>query len=406
MKKNILAYLCLMCVSSQAKAETTEELRSYIKDLEKRIEIIEQKEKSNSKSEKSNNNFNFDKISIGGYIKVDLLYDMGSSAGDSVFLPTLSMNKNTGDKTRIHARESRFNITYKDKGKYGDIKGFIEVDFFGTKGTEDISNSDGLRLRHAYGEVGNFLFGQTWSNFTDVNSMPETLDFGNPEGLNATRQAQFRYTFTKNAWKTAFSVENPESDFIDSNGNSDEKSDKMPDLILSTKYSFDTGHIALAGVYRQISASNDIQSDTVNGYGLAISGTKYINKKDNIKFRFSYGDGIGRYIRDAYKHSASLDKNNYKLDSQIGYGFYVGYQHFWSDNLRSTLVYGLTQMDNNTNVIGVEKNKKLESIHANLIYALEKNVDLGIEYIYGIRELDNSDSAHVRRLQFSAKLKF
>ncbi|HSQ97595.1 MAG TPA: DcaP family trimeric outer membrane transporter [Rickettsiales bacterium] len=399
MKKNILAYFCLIFMSFQAKAETTEDLKSQIKDLEKRIKIIEEKEKSN-------NSFDFGKISLGGYIKVDLIHDMASSGGDSTFLPTISMNKNTGDKTRIHARESRFNITYKDKSDYGDIKAFIEVDFFGTKGTEDINNSDGLRLRQAYGEVGNFLFGQTWSNFTDLDSVPETLDFGNPEGINATRQAQFRYTLTKNAWTTAFSIENPESDFIDSNGDSSEKSDKIPDLILSTKYKYNSGYIALAGVYRQISASNGTQSDTANAYGLSISGTQKIYKKDNIKFRFNYGDGIGRYIRDAYKHSASLDQNNYKLDTQEAYAFFAGYQHFWLDNLRSTLAYGLTKIDNNTNVIGVEENKKLESIHLNLICSLKHNIDLGIEYIYGKRELDNGDSGYVRRIQFSTKLKF
>jgi len=406
--KKFLAYLCFVFVSLQARGETVDELKSYIKDLEKRIEKIEKEEKKSN----TNTNFDFGKVSIGGYIKVDLLYDMGVHAGDSVFLPTISTNEehSKGEKTRIHARESRLNLTYNDKSKYGDVKAFIEADFYGTKGEENIANGDGLRLRQAYGKVGNFLFGQTWTNFTDVESMPETLDFGNPAGMSSTRQAQFRYTIKRNAWQTSFAVENPESDFIDSNGDSGEttgeKSDPIPDFTILTKYSFNSGHLALAGVYRQIGADNGFQSDKVNAYGVALSGTKNIYKKDNFKFRFNYGDGIGRYIRDAYKHSASLNQNNYKLDTQTAYGFYVGYQHFWLDNLRSSLIYGLTEMDNNTEVIGTGENKKLETIHTNLIYSLEHNIELGLEYIFGKRELDNGEAGYVRRIQFSTKLKF
>lgn len=410
--KKFLVYLCFAFVSLQARAETVDELKSYIKDLEKRIEKIEKQGKQEKKSNTNSTNLDFGKVSIGGYIKVDLLYDMGVRAGDSVFLPTISTNEehSKGDKTRIHARESRLNVAYNDKSQYGDVKGFIEVDFYGTKGEENIANGDGLRLRQAYGEVGNFLFGQTWTNFVDLDSMPDTLDFGYPEGMSATRQAQFRYTIKKNKWQTSFAIENPESDFIDSNGNSGEttgeKSDPMPDFTFLTKYSFNSGHLALAGVYRQIGADDGFQSDKVNAYGIAVSGLKNVYNKDNFKFRFSYGDGIGRYIRDAYKYSASLNQNNYKLDAQTAYGFYVGYQHFWLDNLKSSLIYGLTEIDNNTEVIGTDENKRLETIHANLIYSLEQNIELGVEYIFGKRELDNGEAGYVRRIQFSTKLKF
>ena len=39
------------------------------------------------------------------------------------------------------------------------------------------SSGDQFRLRHAYGEIGDLLVGQTWTTFTDVAAAPATLDF-------------------------------------------------------------------------------------------------------------------------------------------------------------------------------------------------------------------------------------
>ena len=37
-----------------------------------------------------------------------------------------------------------------------------------------------FRLRHAYLTTGEFLVGQTWTNFGDVNASPNTLDLEGP----------------------------------------------------------------------------------------------------------------------------------------------------------------------------------------------------------------------------------
>ena len=66
------------------------------------------------------------------------------------------------------------------------IRIFTEGDFFG--------QSNAFRLRHAYGEVGSLLVGQTWTTFTDVAAAPATLDFeGSVSSVNR-RQAQARWT--------------------------------------------------------------------------------------------------------------------------------------------------------------------------------------------------------------------
>ena len=70
----------------------------------------------------------------------------------------------------------------------------MEGDFFGAAGNESVSNSNGLRVRHAYGTLGGLLAGQTWTTFSDVAAYPETVDFGGPVGVIFARQAQVRWT--------------------------------------------------------------------------------------------------------------------------------------------------------------------------------------------------------------------
>ena len=66
------------------------------------------------------------------------------------------------------------------------VRIFVEGDFF--------ENDSSYRLRHAYGEIGSLLVGQTWTTFTDVAAAPSTLDFeGSVSNVNR-RQAMVRWT--------------------------------------------------------------------------------------------------------------------------------------------------------------------------------------------------------------------
>ena len=60
------------------------------------------------------------------------------------------------------------------------LKTFVEIDFYGAEdeANEFVSNSYAPRLRHAYGSWGNWLAGQTWSTFMDLNGLGEVDAFG------------------------------------------------------------------------------------------------------------------------------------------------------------------------------------------------------------------------------------
>ena len=93
----------------------------------------------------------------------------------------------------------------------GYMRAFIEGDFAGANNT--------LRLRHAYGQWRRFIFGQTWSTFSDPEAEPDGIDF---EGLNAIvlfRQPQIRWSFPlADRFRMAFALEDPRPDLTGATG--------------------------------------------------------------------------------------------------------------------------------------------------------------------------------------------
>ncbi len=171
------------------------------------------------------------KVSIGGYVKLDLEYqDKITSAGGNRALPApqntafdrgpsgpggpaLSKDnvKSRNDQFILEAKETRFNLTATDKAGDVDLKGFIEVDFFGGLNPDGesnslVSNAGVIRLRHAMAQgtmpwgAGKLtlLVGQFWHAFGYLEgpiSRPSTVSFDLTPGLFA-REPQVKLTFS------------------------------------------------------------------------------------------------------------------------------------------------------------------------------------------------------------------
>src|SRR5438045_2352016 len=56
-----------------------------------------------------------------------------------------------------------------------------------------------FRLRHAYGELGAFGAGQTWSPFMDPDVFPNSLEYWGPTGMVFFRNVQLRWMPIKGA---------------------------------------------------------------------------------------------------------------------------------------------------------------------------------------------------------------
>src|SRR5262249_44576155 len=134
---------------------------------------------------------------------------------DDFIVATIPTDVDTSaDNTRIHARQTRFNLELRRPTPKGDLRIVFENDFFGDSGER------AFNLRHAYGQLANVLVGFTVSTLADPDARPDTLDYEGPPARVSARHAQLRYTLPLPAKQSlAVAVEDPKSDIAsDSNG--------------------------------------------------------------------------------------------------------------------------------------------------------------------------------------------
>jgi hypothetical protein len=87
---------------------------------------------------------------------------------------------------------------------------------------------------------------------------------------------------------------------------------------------------------------------------------------------------------------------------------WVWYQHWWTENLRSTLATSAIYNDLNTNLTGqnTTNNKLLSMAHGNLIWSPVAFVDLGLEYAWGHRVTVANFKGDAYSLQGSMRVRF
>jgi len=376
-------------------------------------------------------------LSIFGFVKGDAVFSSRSAgvnaAADQFFIPALipvgpGAGNNEKNQVTFHARQSRIGIrTSTPDTPFGTVTTLIEGDFFGSPLNLDETNSNGaaLRLRHAYGTIGNLGVGQYWTAFENAEALPDVLDFGGPVGQIFARQAQVRWTqpfragsgIKSASWEV--SLENPESLIANSFGplfRPDD--DRYPDIVGRVNLSGDWGSFWAAALIRDIrldAAANALGagSPAVNdnkrgvagqvGAMIPLAGFFPALGKDDLRLWLNYGNVIGRYQEFGFFPDGILINGRIELANQLS-GF-AAYRHFWTPMLRSSFVLSASDADNPAGTPG-STNTSARSFHANLIWSPITPVDVGLEYLYGRRQIENGQSGTLNRVQFSAKYAF
>jgi len=262
------------------------------------------------------------KISFGGYIKVDARYVSGDVAYRDFWIGTGTPLSEDASQFRIFANESRFNTKY----VHGDVAGFIEMDFLGGGGNQVVSNSANPRIRHAFIKYQGITAGQTWTTFMNTSAIPETADFaGATVGLAFIRQGLVRY----DVGNFQVSIENPES------VGGDTANDDLPDVIARYNVKGDWGNVSLSALGRSL---NTTMGNSETAIGGSIAGRIKTFGKDDFRFQFHQGE-VGRYVGVG----TASDLVGEEIESTTSY--LAAYRHYWTDTLRSTVLYGRVETD-------------------------------------------------------------
>jgi hypothetical protein len=390
-------------------------------------------------------------MQIGGYAKLDAIGITGGNrsqgANDqfNVFQIQSRGAPPTGiapgdPSTNIHARQSRIYIeASKADTPLGPARAFFEADFFAPAdlGNPNITNSHAFRLRHAFAEVGPVIAGQTWTTFVDPSTYAEILDFTGPGGESFLRQGQVRYTQDfGGGFSSAVAVENPQSRVrigtgpvsgtgsvpttfgvsLQDVGVGPFSRDSTPDFIGRIKYTSAQFSLMLSGVLTRstapppTAATPFVPGNGQLGYGVHLAGQVAVplfNNKDNFRFQTAYVDGASRYILEtsAASPSTAYDSTLTQYDTIKAYGGFGAFQHWWTDKLRTNIVFGALQIDNPT-YSGPAALAGTRYGAVNLLYSPWTDVDIGTEFQYGRRIDADGRSGYQTRIQSSLIYRF
>ena len=346
-------------------------------------------------------------VKLGGYVKVDFIKDLDFTRSGDIFVQTNipvegDPDKEKNGESRFTVRQTRLNLDARMTTEFGNLRSFFEGDFFG-------SNSH-FRIRHAFGELGHLLAGQTWTTFGDISAWPELIGFEGPDVAVFARQGQVRWTQSvTDEFSVAVAIENPSGDFTDplKGTDSSDALNEWPDFAAHVRQQGSWGHLQLGGLVREIRFDDGMgQNGDVNGWGTTLSGRIYTFGKDNIQFQGTYGDGVGRYIQGLIgTGSDAAPDSSGDFEALPAGAIFVSFQHWWTDTLRSTVggEYGAVE-----NAVGQPATaiKNFQGAGINLVWNIVPRVTIGAQFAWARNELKDGRDGTARRIQTSAQFNF
>lgn len=323
-------------------------------------------------------------------------------------------------KTYYGVRQSRLGVKSTTPTKYGELKTIFEFELFGT-GVD--AGQTTFRLRHAYGELGQFGAGQTWSPFMDIDVFPNSLEYWGPNGMVFFRNLQFRWMPLKGRNSVTLAVERPGAsgdqgvfaDRIELQGIRP-KFD-LPDFSGNVRFTRDWGYFQAAGMIRRIKWV-DVTPDNVDlggsevGAGLNFTSNLKFTPNDTGRFAFVFGQGIQNYMNDAPVDIGIVltpggdPRRPIKGVALPMWSLVAFLDHNWNKRFSTAVGYSFLDIDNSNG-------QSADAFHrghyglANLLYYPIDNVMVGGELQWGRREnfLDGFKSDDFR-IQFSFRYNF
>jgi hypothetical protein len=336
------------------------------------------------------------RFKVGGYVKADLIHDFNPIASPDYFdVSKIPTDGSEGQTTHFNLKETRLLLDVRTPTKKGDIRAYIESDFYGSNGS--------FRIRHAFVDIHDkLLVGQWWSNFMDENIIPNTLDFEKPVAYAFARHGMIRWKQKlSNKSYLALALEEPNANAV-APTQPGKFYNPLPDFTARYRYTGHWGHVQLSGFvgalqYRYTAGGKD----DVTLYGFNLSTQIRAGKRDYFQAQLLAGPGVGR-MRSGL--SAATDAND-QLRALNEFGYTVLFCHFWTPALSSLVMYNTGYVDNSAGQTG-DNIRHVQYAAANLIWQFAPNTMAGIEYLWGQRIDKNDASGHANRIQFSVKHSF
>jgi hypothetical protein len=343
----------------------------------------------------------FATLKISGFIQPALYFDNSNVLSNDLFvtseIPTTDVTDIKFRRFHLSANQSRLGFSFIFPKAAQNTTAFLEGDFLSsTKGENTF-----FRLRNAYITYGEFLIGQTWTNFGDINGSPNTLDLEGPNSATGARVPQIRWRKPINKdWLLLVAIEEPRADYTPLPGANPVKS-AFPEFVVKPKYSFRNGHWSNSLIYKPIIYTDHDYSFKKKLGAWGFSSSVVLNlpdknsligfKKRTLSFFGVIGDGTQGSINDfgglGYE---AFPKDSATLETLLYYGGYAAYSFVLNKRWSSTYVLSYLHQQQPASTSQIFKQSVYAS--ANAVYAFNKYFTFGSEFLFGSKE--NYDDSH------------
>ena len=316
-------------------------------------------------------------------------------------------------------RQTRLGVRSTTPTGLGDFKTTFEFELFGT-GVD--AGQTTFRLRHAYGELGKWGAGQTWSPFMDIDVFPNSVEYWGPTGMVFFRNVQVRYMPIQGDTRMTIALERPgaSADQGDVAGRIEIADVKprfpVPDLSAEYRHAAKWGYIELSGIARYIKWEDqgtdafDLSGDAV-GWGIHGSSNLKIGEQNVVRLSVVYGEGIQNYMNDA-PADVGIEANPGDLVSPVQgvalpmLGVVAFLDHSWNERFSSSVGYSMIDIDN-SELQTASAFKRGQYALGNLLYYPVPGVMTGVELQWGDREnFEDGFSSDIFKVQVSFRYNF
>jgi hypothetical protein len=380
---------------------------------------------------------------VYGHVMTDMGYNANQIQPDwydvvrPTKLPTMKNQYGTDGNVFFGVRQTRLGVKTSTQTSMGELFTQFEFELFGT-GVD--AGQTTFRLRHAYGELGQFGVGQTWSPFMDIDVFPNSLEYWGPNGMVFFRNIQVRWMPIKGDTRLTLALERPGasgdqgvySEIIEQRNVNINSKFPLPDFSAEYRSAHDWGYVELAGIVRYIKwVDNTVYEENENidlsgdalGWGLNLSSNLKFSKNDVLRLSFVYGEGIQNYMNDApvdiaIQNNAANDPTKPIKGVPLPmYSAVAFLDHTWNEKFSTAIGYSILNIDNSDG-------QNYDAFHigqyalVDLCYYPVANVMMGAEVQWGSRENFNNlevndvyptdylKTADIIKVQFSFKYNF
>lgn len=294
------------------------------------------------------------------------------------------------EQFNVNARGSQLSMDVRAPDMPGDFRFYYQNDFFGS------GSGMSYRLQQLYGQFYNVTAGYTYSCFEDPDAWPDTVDYEGPNSQIFARRALVRYMVPlADQWQMNFGIEAPNSETDANSQTATDPADirqnnSAPDGTMNVRWESATwGHVQCSGVIRDIGSSGPVLGNqSVLGWGVNLCSSINVFNGDSFQEEVTYGEGIFRYFNDDFFNNDTAYGYAGNLVAIPVFGAMGAYTHKWNDEFRSTATCGYVNIDNEASQ-GPDAYNQTYYGSVNVIWQLRKRLSVGLEGLYGRKEVQS-----------------